>query len=110
MSIFGTIAPPDNTPYFTTGPAGFFLFLSNMFKLAGAVAGIFVLVQIISAGYLYISAGGDPKKFEAAGNKILQAILGLIVVSAAFVLATVIGKLFNLDVTNPILYGPNGPT
>lgn len=106
--IFGSITSPLQGNAYFTGPEGFFLFLSNMFKLAGVIAGLFVLVQIITAGYLYISAAGDPKKFEQAGNKILHAILGLIIVSAAFVIATVIGKLFGLDVTNPVLYGPSG--
>lgn len=109
MSILGNIEPPiaDN-PYFSeTDGNGIFMLLSNVFKLAGAAAGIFFVIQIILAGYGYLSASGDPKKAEAAFAKIWQSLIGLLIVSAAFVLTSFIGKLLGLnDILNPTIVGP----
>ena len=109
-SIFGNIDPPADNSYFNTGQPGqgLFLLISNILKLAGVVAGLFFIVQIILAGYGYISANGDPKKTEAAWSKIYQSIIGLLIVASAFVLASVIGKLVGIDnILTPTIYGPN---
>lgn len=108
--IFGTVENP--TKYGTTGDGGegFFLLLSNIFKFAGAIAGIFFVVQIILAGYGYLSASGDPKKTEAAFAKIWQSLIGLLIVSGAFVLAAFIGNILGIDVLNPTIVGPGTTT
>lgn len=108
----GDINPPTGPAKYITacGAAhpgcGLSLFISNLFKIAGVFAGIFVVFQIISAGYIYISASGDPKKFEQAGNKILQALLGLVIVSSAFVFAAALQYLVGFNPLNFTIYGP----
>ena len=104
IAIFGTIKNP--TAYSSTNGSGLFTLLSNLFKLVGAVAGIFFVVQIILAGFGYISANGDPKKTEAAWNKIWQSLIGLVIVTSAFVIAAFIGKLTGVNPLQPTLYGP----
>ncbi|MDD4937923.1 MAG: hypothetical protein PHX34_02785 [Candidatus Shapirobacteria bacterium] len=106
LGIFGTIENP--TTYTSNNGSGLFTLLSNILKLAGVIAGLFFIVQIILAGYGYISANGDPKKTEAAWAKIYQSIIGLLIVASAFVLASVIGKLVGIDnILTPTIYGPN---
>ena len=98
IGILGSIkAPVDNAYFKAENGDGIFMLLSNIFKLAGAIAGIFFVVQIILAGYGYLSASGDPKKAEAAFAKIWQSLIGLLIVSAAFVLASFIGKILGID-------------
>lgn len=104
LGIFGTIENPTN--YTSNNGSGLFTLLSNILKLAGVIAGLFFIVQIIMAGYLYISANGDPKKTEAAWAQIYQSAIGLAIVASAFVLASVIGKVFGIDILNPVIYGP----
>ena len=106
LTFFGTIDNPTGYKNSVEG-SGLFLLLNNLFMFAGLVAGLYVVFQLISAGYLYISASGDPKKFEQAWNKIWQALLGLNIVAAAFALAAVVGKITGIDPLNPKLYGPN---
>ena len=109
--ILGDIKPPlENNPYFSAENGdGIFILLSNVFKLAGAAAGIFFVVQIILAGYAYLSASGDPKKAEAAFNKIWQSLIGLLIVSGAFVLTSFIGKLLGFDnILDVSIIGPSG--
>lgn len=103
-SIFGKIANPTS---FADGPAGLFSFISAIFKVAGAVAGIFFIVKIIMAGFGYLNASGDEKKTAQAIATIWQSIIGFIIVAAAFVIASAVGNLVGIDPTNPILYKPN---
>ncbi len=103
-SLFGTVTDP--TGYNSVEGSGLFTLLSNVFKFAGVVAGIFFVVQIILAGYGYLSASGDPKKTEAAFAKIWQSLVGLLIVSGAFVLAAFIGKILGINILNPEITGP----
>jgi hypothetical protein len=57
------------------------------------VAGIYALINLILAGYAFMSAGDDPKKVAGAWAKIWQTILGLAVAAGAFVLAAIFGQL-----------------
>ena len=104
--IFGNItAPSQLSKYSSAGTQGqgLFLFLSNLFKFTGVIAGIFMVFQIIFAGYMYISANGDPKKTEQARTKIWQSLLGIVIVSAAFALAAVVGRLTGINILNPTI-------
>ncbi|MFA5828507.1 MAG: pilin [Candidatus Shapirobacteria bacterium] len=104
--IIGTIKPPiDGNPYFEEG--GIFLLIGNIFKLAGTIGGLFFIIQVILAGYEYITAGGDSKKTEAAWAKIWQSILGIIIIASAFTLAGVIERITGIPILTPNVYGPN---
>ena len=108
LSIFGSIDNPTSYGTNSDGGQGLFSLLSNVFKLVGVVAGVFFLVQIIIAGFTFISANGDPKRAENALAVIWQSLIGLVIVSAAFVLASFIGKILGIDnILVPVIYGPN---
>jgi hypothetical protein len=104
IGILGNILNP--TKYASTQGEGLFVFLSNLFKLAGVIAGIIFIVQLITAGYDYIASSGDPKKFQTAGNKILQSLLGLVIIAGAFLLAGLVSRLTGINILNPTIYGP----
>lgn len=83
--------------------------LNVVFKLLIVIAGLFTLLQLIFAGYGFISAGGDSKSVEAAWAKIWQSIVGLTVVAGAFVLAAIFGYLIFGDagaILSPKIYVP----
>ena len=94
---FGTVAPPPGvsnyTAKFGAGSASLVGFISNAVKLLIIVASLYVLLNLIFAGYQFISAGGDAKKIEEAWNKIWQSLLGLFIVAGSFVLAAIFGQL-----------------
>lgn len=111
LQLFGNITPPDGISEWISKPGGggggaIFLFLSTILKLLGTIAGIYTVIQLIMAGYTYISAAGDPKKNELAWNMIWQSLLGLLVVAAAFTIAAVVGNLLKIDILNPTIDGP----
>lgn len=55
------------------------------------VGGLFTLVNFIMAGFQFMTAGGDAKKVEQAQKKIMFTIIGLAIVVAAPVIASIIG-------------------
>jgi len=93
--IFGTIKPPAQIEQqFGTVEGGAIGNLLNMIFRAMVVgAGIFTLVNLLLAGYAFLSAGDDPKKIAGAWAKIWQSLLGLAVTAGAFVLAAIFGQL-----------------
>lgn len=98
FDIFGPITPP--TPYGQIAASGtnqgLVSLVNNLLGLITGVAGIFVIVNFITAGYLYLSSNGEPQKIIAAGNKILQSAIGIGIVAIAYIIAAIVGKiLFN---------------
>jgi hypothetical protein len=101
------VGPIDNpTRYPSNGGSGLFDFMSNIFKLVGTIGAIYVVFQFLIAGYDYISAQGDSKKTELAWAKIWQSVLGLIIISSAFILSGVVERFTGLSATKIILWGP----
>ena len=105
--IFGTVnAPPGVSAY----DDGLTQFISNIVKLLIVGAGIFALFNLVTAGYAFMSAGGDPKKIADAWAKIWQTLLGLILAASAVVLAAIFGRLIfgNANALLQItIFGPN---
>jgi len=79
---------------------GLFTFISVFINLATIIAGIYLVIQLIMAGYMYMSANGDPKKVDQAGLKITQSMIGLIIVAGAVTLASVIGRIAGISLFN----------
>ena len=57
---------------------------SSLIGLLITVATIWAFVQLLLAGFNWISSGGDKGKIETAQHKITNAILGLFIVFAAW--------------------------
>lgn len=107
LSLFGNITPPEAITKLEAAGGGngngIFVLLNTVFKLAGAVAGIFFVIQIMLAGFTWIGASGDEKKTHKAWSTIWQSLIGMVIVASAFVIAGVIGKILNIDILNPTI-------
>lgn len=57
------------------------------------LAGILAVVYLIYSGILYITAGGDTGKAEKGRTGIVNAVIGLVIVSAAYLLVRFVGGL-----------------
>lgn len=75
-------------------------------KFISAIIGfLFLFAFLLAFGTLLIGAinwvtsGGDKARLEMARNKITHAILGLIIVGAAWSIMVLVGNWFGLDVT-----------
>lgn len=104
FSTFGSIDNPFTTlggPAGLTGSTngtGLIVLLGTFVKFAMVLAGVYTFWNLISAGFMFISAGGEPKNISKAWAKIWQSVVGLLVVAASFLLAVIIGFL---------IYGPD---
>ncbi len=75
---------------------GFFLVFMTI------TASIWFMFQMITAGYGWLSAGGDKNKTEEAFHKITNSVIGLVIVVSAWILIGIIGKIVGLDdILNP---------
>lgn len=90
----GQIKPPDALAKFGLEPGkGLGGFLNLVLKLLIVGGGIYALINIILAGYAFLSAGDDPKKMEGAWGKIYHSLIGLSFIAGSFVLAAIFGQL-----------------
>ena len=73
-------------------------FFSNLLGLLTAIAGLYFFFQIVTAGIAWVGAGGDKASVEAARSKIFNAVIGLVVVAAAWVLVGIIGQFIGFNI------------
>ncbi len=73
--------------------------VSTIIGLMTLVAGIFFFFQLITASFNWMSASGDKSKLEKAQLQMIQSLTGLIIVVAAFAVASIIGTVLGLDLT-----------
>ncbi len=110
LGLFGNISPPDGISQYIansdTKGGAIFLFISILLKFVGVIAGIYAVIQILLAGFTYVSSNGDPKKNEQAWAMIWQSLLGLLIVASAFTIGAVVGSIFKINILNPTIYEP----
>ncbi len=69
--------------------------LDNVLKYIFPLAGLICVVFIIIAGYMWMSAAGDPSKIKTAQGTLTWAIIGLVVVLLAVAVIEVIVKFIS---------------
>lgn len=97
----GKIIPPAAIEPFTkgkTGTAGFSLFLSNLIKLIFAIAAIVFVLMIVWGAWGWLTSGGDKEKVAAARQRIINAIIGLMLFAIAFAVIGVLSQFTGFKV------------
>ena len=90
--IFGTIAPPTGTPAGGDPILGIGKLFSVVIQLVIVVAALITLFQLLMGAIDWINSSGEKEKLAKAQNKILNAIVGLLLVIIAFVVFSVISN------------------
>lgn len=70
---------------------------SNLIGVLTIAAVIFFAVQIIFAGYSFMSSAGDEKVMETSRKKLTGGVMGLFIVIVAVGIASLIAKLLGLN-------------
>ena len=60
----------------------FSVLLGSLIRLIFFIAGLFALVYLLLGGFEWVRSGGDEKKIEQARAKIVNAVIGLVVMIA----------------------------
>jgi hypothetical protein len=64
------------------------------------ISALLAFLYLVLGGIQWITSGGDKAGMEAARNKITQAIVGLIIVAAAYAIMILVSNFLGLDFTN----------
>jgi hypothetical protein len=105
------IPGPSGTPIPIPYPTGFgFAFeqgkigniLSAAIPFVLGFAGLGLLLMLIAAGYTFLTSAGDAKKMEQGKQQLTNALVGFIIVFAAYWIVQLIGKIFGLESINSV--------
>lgn len=64
-----------------------------------ALAGILFFIMLVVGGIKYLFSGGNPKATESARGTITAAVLGLILIVAAYLILLLLSNFTGLDLT-----------
>ena len=70
---------------------------TNVVNAVIALSGVALLLMFIVGGFSFMFAGGDQKKMEQARGTITNAIIGLVIIVAAFLILKIIGVFTSLN-------------
>lgn len=97
----------DGNKFTVTGPDGIISggltgrygkhVIANIIELLLIVVVILALIIIIYSGVQYILAQGDKNKIQTARNRLIYALIGLILAFLSFAIISIIGNLFHVS-------------
>ncbi len=79
--------------------------ISSGIQIALIVAAIVFFIMLIIGGIRWMLSGGDKGQTEAARGQVTAALIGLVIVFAAWAIASLLGSFFGVD-----LFGSGGLT
>lgn len=115
VNPFGQVSPPPGVADFNAqvggGPndIGLFLFFNSLITIFTVVAGLWVLLNLLLAGYQYITGSGDSSTHQKVRDRITMSVIGLVIMVSAYTIVGIIGLLFFGDAAfflNPTITGP----
>ena len=97
--------PPPGDLVENPGEAfGYYLaFYWGVFVTVGMIA---VLLFFLWGSFDWITSGGDKNKVETARNKMMNAVVGAILLGSAYVIIGFIGYLIGIDLLKPTFFAP----
>jgi len=106
---FDPVSPLYGEPassYSNTGLSGSSLeglesIVSTALGILTIVGAILFIVYFFLAGLKWLTAGGDSGKVQKARDEMVQGVLGLIVMVAAYGIIGLVGTILGLDILNP---------
>ncbi len=75
--------------------------VSKILGFLTIIAALYFFFQFVTAGIQWIGSGGDKNNIEQARNKMINAIIGLVIVAAAWVIVGIIGMFVGINIINP---------
>jgi hypothetical protein len=79
--------------------------VGKVIGVALTLVGVLLLVYLIYAGFLWMTAGGDSKRVQEAKDIIKNTLIGLVIVTSAYAISTYV-----LTQLATISSGGSGPT
>lgn len=80
--------------------------IQNVLAIVLFIAGLLAFVYLIIGGLQWITSGGDMKAAASARDKITSALVGMIIIVAAFAITLVLEKVFGICVIGGCTFPP----
>ncbi|NCN06345.1 MAG: hypothetical protein GW946_00695 [Candidatus Pacebacteria bacterium] len=93
----GKIAQPPGVDKYQAAAGseiGIMLFISMLVKFAMIVAGIWAMLNIFLAAYIYINGKGDPGNHEKVAKVVTNTTMGLVLLISLYTIVAIIGLVF----------------
>ena len=90
LNLFALIASSDNSGM----GIGLILFLSRVLQFGSIIAGLWVMFNVISAAFIYITKPDSDDGLTAVKEKLTMSAVGLSLIVGAFAIAGIIGLIF----------------
>ncbi|KKP45947.1 MAG: hypothetical protein UR39_C0017G0004 [Candidatus Woesebacteria bacterium GW2011_GWA1_33_30] len=68
-----------------------------------AIAGIILVLIIISSGYQMMASKGDPKVFQIAQGKLTTSVLGIVIIFVSYWVVLLVLKFLGINFDNPLI-------
>lgn len=98
--IFGTITAPSPVAQFISKDSttfGISPFLSNLISLFYVAAAIVLVFMLLWGAFDWMVSEGNKEKIQAAQQKIISAVIGIILFAVAFAIITIIGQFTGFE-------------
>ncbi len=86
-----------NIPYTDLGRM-----IGVLLQVAIIISGLAAFAFLLLGGFQYVTSGGDKTQAEAARDKITYAIIGMVIIAAAYAGARVIETIFGVSIVSGI--------
>lgn len=103
LFVANAYAQGITNPALTNGSVAAGQGASSVGKIISAVIGVFFLfgvimgfLHLVFGSFQWITAGGDKTKLENARNRIVEALIGLVVLSSIWAIMKVVAFVLNL--------------
>ncbi len=73
--------------------------IENVIRAVVSLGAVALFVMLLVGGFNFLFSGGDQKKLEAARGTVTQAIVGIVVMTVAFLIIKTISVFTGVDVT-----------
>lgn len=84
-------------------------FIKYIFMFSLGIVGLVGMVAVIMGGFDYVTSSGNPQKAAEGKNKIVSALLGLLLLLGSWILLNLVNPdLLRLGITGEIATGPKG--
>ena len=92
------LQPDSSSQFYHLGQLTIPVIISALIKLVVVVAAIVFFFILVIGGIRWIASGGDKGQTEAARNQITAALVGLVIVFAAWAIVALVKVFFNVDI------------
>jgi len=85
---------------YSKADGGIGIFIGNLLSVIMMGGALLTLFFLIMGAIEWITSGGDSGKIEKARGKIMNAVIGLIVLAASLAIFTLVQKILGIDFLN----------